>query len=162
MSSFEQRKEPASKEWQYLLFAAEPYVRSTASASLPAAATVWGSAMPAAVEGGCHTEPEGRALCVAAVAGLTYACTPFWRAAAWPVQEVIGFKIPSYEVDKHPEKLFTHWCGHPPASPASQTTLGIEQTGLHCWQWLVAACRLQAAKQRTCMTGAFLVVLQGP
>lgn len=29
MSSYEQRKEPWSKEWQYLLFAAEPYVRST-------------------------------------------------------------------------------------------------------------------------------------
>ncbi len=26
MSSYEQRKEPWSKEWQYLLFAAEPYV----------------------------------------------------------------------------------------------------------------------------------------
>jgi hypothetical protein len=25
------------------------------------------------------------------------------------LQEVIGFKIPSLEVDKHPEKLFTHW-----------------------------------------------------
>lgn len=48
MSSYEQRKEPWSKEWQYLLFAAEPY-------------------------------------------------------------EVIAFKIPSYEVEKHPEKLFTHW-----------------------------------------------------
>jgi hypothetical protein len=27
MSSYEQRKEPWSKDWQYLLFAAEPYVR---------------------------------------------------------------------------------------------------------------------------------------
>lgn len=48
MSSYEQRKEPWSKEWQYLLFAAEPY-------------------------------------------------------------EVVAFKIPSYEVEKHPERLFTHW-----------------------------------------------------
>ena len=25
-------------------------------------------------------------------------------------QEVVAFKIPSYEVEKHPERLFTHWC----------------------------------------------------
>lgn len=31
MSSYEQRKEPWSKEWQYLLFAAEPYVSSRLS-----------------------------------------------------------------------------------------------------------------------------------
>lgn len=28
MSAYEQRKEPWSKDWQYLLFAAEPYVRA--------------------------------------------------------------------------------------------------------------------------------------
>lgn len=36
MSSYEQRKEPWSKEWQYLLFAAEPYVSGRRSARLAA------------------------------------------------------------------------------------------------------------------------------
>lgn len=40
MSSYEQRKEPWSKEWQYLLFAAEPYVSSPALLLCPAAAAL--------------------------------------------------------------------------------------------------------------------------
>jgi hypothetical protein len=31
-------------------------------------------------------------------------------------QEIIAFKIPSLEVEKHPEKLFTHWWGRGPGS----------------------------------------------
>lgn len=49
---------------------------------------------------------------------------PCWQLLPQPcifclplVQEVIAFKIPSYEVEKHPEKLFTHWWAALPPLP---------------------------------------------
>lgn len=94
MSSYEQRKEPWSRDWQYLLFAAEPYVGGAADRRLvlPLACLLAARRMPAVA--GERRAPLTRASC----------------SLAHAPQEVIAFKIPSYEVEKHPERLFTHWC----------------------------------------------------
>lgn len=38
---------------------------------------------------------------------------------------MIAFKIPSYEVEKHPERLFTHWCAPPFARPCCAAVLAL-------------------------------------
>lgn len=96
MSSYEQRKEPWSKEWQYLLFAAEPYVSAR-----------WPAAGPTAPGG---VLPLLGKLADTFMPGNAYIISPRRpNGTRLGVQEVIAFKIPSLEVDKHPEKLFTHW-----------------------------------------------------
>lgn len=121
MSSYEQRKEPWSKEWQYLLFAAEPYVSlhallTEAAPQLQLADSEAimhlerGSAcLPAA----CFLSHPSSWACCHLCSAATFLSVPqtlprcLYHAAF--LQEVIAFKIPSYEVEKHPEKLFTHW-----------------------------------------------------
>jgi splicing factor 3A subunit 2 len=129
MSSYEQRKEPWSKEWQYLLFAAEPYV-SCAGGFL---AAVWvSSCMHGTCLRGAYlrgpSQSHGRiagplarptlqqhrmAPHVSHVWRIMHlprtACPPVLLHMACLMQEVVAFKIPSYEVEKHPERLFTHW-----------------------------------------------------
>ena len=127
MSSYEQRKEPWSRDWQYLLFAAEPYVSCAAAAGRGllggggwCVAVVWLS-----VGGcGCHVLAH-------ACGTVAHSCGPCARLCgdrrlqaahscvlqppchrSFPthlLQEIIAFKLPSYEVEKHPEKLFMLW-----------------------------------------------------
>lgn len=136
MSSYEQRKEPWSKEWQYLLFAAEPYVSRGCRGRGRSSALSSGPLPPQGSR--CHAGQS----CSCAAAQVY--CLPTCTAALAPAltQEVVAFKIPSYEVEKHPERLFTHWCAVLAAAGWGHGCATVNQRGccVICWSPRLSHC----------------------